>query len=168
MKPRPDPLRPDPPRPPRPASPPGVPAITAAMDRARRDLIQILAVSDPIDEETYGRAVGVFSKYLKALLRSFHTLSPPAQDKLRPFLLYARQVQHYLVFLLRFPGILGVPHHSEIEQTLKYLQQQESLVSGLYADLAAQQKALVHGQFSRALDAKLARRGHPDTTTSDG
>jgi hypothetical protein len=118
----------------------------------------LLEQNAPIAEATFNPLVGTFTHLLNALLKKYPSLGEGEKDVARPFILYLRQMQGYLVFLLRFPAILQVPHHSEINQALDFITRRESLVEETYVPLARQEKNLFSGQFRGHLEECLGKR----------
>ncbi len=122
------------------------------------ELSVLLGGDEIISYEEFVELTGCFTKCLNMLLRAYPTSEESIQDDLRPYLLYFRQIQHYLTFLLRFPEILAVPHHSEIQQTLDIITRRETLMRELYNPLAASQKALFTGPFRTDLERCLTKK----------
>ncbi|MHA1732650.1 MAG: hypothetical protein ACTSU5_11960 [Promethearchaeota archaeon] len=125
-------------------------------------LRETLGSDEPIDLDEFQGLAGKFSSELNALLREYHGWSDAERDAARPLVLYLRQVQHYLVFLLRFPDILAVPHHCEIQQVQEFLANRDELLAGKYAELAGQQKGLFAGPFRQELERCLGKRFAPE------
>ncbi|MHA1267251.1 MAG: hypothetical protein ACTSRS_18585 [Candidatus Helarchaeota archaeon] len=127
------------------------------------ELEKILSAGTPIDEIQYCVIVGNYSKELNLLLQRYFQSNDEIQDKMRPYLNYFRQLQHYLVYLTRYSTILQIPHHSEIQQTISFIQNQEELITKLYTKISDAQKALMtNNQFKeileKALEEKLQQR----------
>jgi len=120
-----------------------------------QDLKEILKADNPINENLYFELVGKYSKQLKKFLTTYFDSDKKTQALMRPSLNYYRQLQHYLVFIIRYPTILQVPHHSEILQTLSIIENQEELIKGLYTDLSKKQTNLLNGDFRKVLEDYL-------------
>ena len=56
------------------------------------------------------------------------------------------------MFLLRFPTILQIPHHSEIEQTLDFIQRKDELILKDYSHYSENERELLHGSFKEKLE----------------
>ena len=121
-------------------------------------LEEILKHDNTINEQIYCETVGAFSKELKILLQKYFESDDTTQDELRPYLNYYRQLQHYLVFLVMNSEILQVPNHSEILQTLSFIENQEKLIQELYIGFSEEQKRLLTGDFREILDKILEAR----------
>ncbi|OLS14078.1 MAG: hypothetical protein RBG13Loki_2256 [Promethearchaeota archaeon CR_4] len=117
----------------------------------------LLARDSPIPEELFYPLSGEFTRLLNLVLKQYPDLNDRGKDSARPLILYCRQLQGYLVFLLRFPDILQVPHHSEINQTLDFITRREELLEKIYIPLAWQEKQLFSGQFREILEGYLAK-----------
>lgn len=118
-------------------------------------LAEILKADTAIDEQIYCETVGAYSKELKMLLQKYYESDDEEQDGLRPYLNYYQQLQHYLVFLIMNSTILQVPHHSEILQTLTFIENQDKLIQELYLKFSEAQKQLLTGAFRSNLDKIL-------------
>src|SRR5271157_713001 len=129
-------------------------------------LSQLLLQDTEIDPDEFTCFVGDFTKLLNLVLRKYPDLGEELKDDVRPHLLYLRQVQNYLVFLLRFPSILNVPHHSEIQQTLDFILNRETLLEEKYVPLALHEKNLFNGGFRDELEACLEHRTPPNSRSS--
>jgi hypothetical protein len=121
-------------------------------------LTEILKQNAAINEQVFCETVGVFSKELKVLLQKYFESDEKMQDELRPYLNYYRQLQYYLVFLVMNSEILQVPNHSEILQTLSFIENQEKLIQELYIGFSEEQKRLLTGDFREILDKILEAR----------
>lgn len=121
-------------------------------------LLQMLKSDTVIPEDPFFEAVGRFSKQLKVVLREYFTANSLLQAKMRPYVNYYRQLQNYLVFILRFPTILVVPHHSEIEQTVRFMEQKNLLIQTVYIELSQHEYELLKGDFHENLDRLLSKR----------
>jgi hypothetical protein len=119
------------------------------------NLAEILKQDTAIDEQLYCETVGTFSKELKGLLQVYFESAEKTQDKLRPYLNYYRQLQHYLVFLIQNEKILQVPHHAEILQTLTFMENREQLIAEIYISLSDAQKKLFTSDYRQILDNLL-------------
>ena len=108
-----------------------------------------------IDEEEYCKVVAAYSRELKALLKKYFEVNEEGKDELRPWVNYYKQLQHYLVYLVRFSEILQVPHHSEILQTLLFIKKQDELIEKIYIALSQAQKELFSEANLKALDRAL-------------
>ncbi len=117
-----------------------------------RNLKETLNFDTPIEENLYFKLVGDYSKELNLILGTYFESDEKTQTLMRPFLNYFRQLQHYLVFIIRYPTILQVPHHSEILQALNFIEQQESLIKEQYNDFSKHQKEFLTGEFRRILE----------------
>ena len=124
-------------------------------------LQKLLAVETPIPVESFNQLVGNFTRFLNLILKKYPDLPETEKDGARPHILYWRQLQAYLVFLLRFPEILQVPHHAESVQALNFIKQREKLLRELYVPLAQQEKNLFSGSFRQQLEECLAKRVEP-------
>jgi hypothetical protein len=125
---------------------------------ALNDLANLLQQDSFIDEGEFNGLVGDFTKSLNCILGKYPDLDEDMKDEVRSHLLYLRQVQNYLVFLLRFPDILNVPHHCEIEQTLDFILNREDLLENKYKSLALHEKKLFQGDFREKLEACLEHK----------
>lgn len=114
-----------------------------------------------LDLEEFTDLVGDFTRDLNRILHQYPDLSEGEKDQTRPHALYLRQLQGYLVFLLRFPRILQVPHHAEIQQTLDFILQREDLLDKVYDPLATHEKQLLSSGFRDKLEACLEHRLPP-------
>jgi hypothetical protein len=112
----------------------------------------MLSSNKLIPEDPFFEEVGHFSKELKLILSTYFESPPKKQDELRPFINYYRQLQNYLVFILRFPTILLVPHHSEIQQTLEFIHSKKKLIETLYHQISEEEKKLLCGEFKENLE----------------
>lgn len=120
------------------------------------DCFENIGKDDPqIVEDTYFKKVGEFSANIKLLLNTYFENNREEQLKYKPDILYYRQVQGYLVFLLRFPEILKVKDHDEIQQTRKFLENKEYLMRTIYNQLAEHETNLFEGDFRDILEEKL-------------
>ncbi len=125
-------------------------------------LKRILASSEVIPTETFQQLAGTFTRLLNLILKAYPEMVDAEKDAARPHILYWRQLQGYLVFLLRFPDILQVPHHAEITQALDFIVHQENILTEIYVPLARQEKNLFAGQFRQHLEECLGKRAqHP-------
>jgi hypothetical protein len=115
-------------------------------------LITLLRSNSIISEDQFNPITGQFTHHLNELLRYYADQDSVVKDSLRPYINYYRQVQNYLVFLLRFPDILKVPHHSEIQQTLNILENREILLKTTYAEISDAEKRLFEGEFRDRLN----------------
>jgi hypothetical protein len=109
-------------------------------------------------EEKYFKEVGNFSKHLKQLLNIYFDDNTKRDTQLqyKPQILYFRQVQHYLVFILRYPDILTVYEHDEIKQTKNFLENKDYLIDLQYKKISEHQTELFDGDFRKILDEKLS------------
>ena len=122
------------------------------LESVSENLIHILDSNSAIPEQEFRSATGRFSSELNRLLRNYAECPNETKDRLRPYINYYRQVQNYLVFLLRFETILQVPHHSEIQQTLYYLAHREELIEKIYRSLSEKEKELMTGRLKQDLE----------------
>lgn len=99
-----------------------------------------------------------FTKVLKKLLDLYSKSERETQLKYKPHILYYRQVQGYLVFLIRFPTILTVRDHDEIEQTLEFLNNREEMIATKYKIIAEDQTRVFDGDFRKKLEEKLRKK----------
>ncbi len=126
-------------------------------------LREILASSKAIPAVTFQQLAGAFTHLLNLILKTYPDLADSEKDAARPHILYWRQLQGYLVFLLRFPEILLVPHHSEINQLLTFIIHREKLLNEIYVSLARHEKNLFAGHFREHLEECLGKHTpHPD------
>ncbi len=122
----------------------------------------VLASSKVILADTFQQLAGTFTRVLNLILKKYPDLTDSEKDSARPLILYWRQMQGYLVFLLRFPDILQVPNHAEITQALDFIVHREKLLTEIYVPLARQEKNLFSGQFRKHLEECLGKRAqHP-------
>ena len=110
------------------------------------------------NETFYCENVGNFSKHLKDLLDTYFKFDLSISRTFKPLILYYRQVQGYLIFLVRFLEILKVKDHDEILQAKNFILQKDQLIKKIYNDLADQQTELFEGDFRKYLNDKLSRR----------
>jgi len=99
--------------------------------------------------------VGDYSKELKVVLNTYFASTDTIQTLMSPFLNYYRQLQHYFVFIIRYPLILKVPHHSEMLQTLTFIENRDQLIAERYAAFSRTQQELLTGDFIKVLDQLL-------------
>jgi hypothetical protein len=125
-------------------------------------LKELLKSQTAIDEELFSKLVGKYSKALKHLLNQYFSVSLTEQKDLSPYINYYRQVQHYLVFILRYPTILLVPNHSEILQTLKYIDNKTELINSLYIPMSKRNRTLLEGEFKKKLEENFRNRNELD------
>jgi len=118
----------------------------------------LLSRNEAIPQEPFQELAGTFTRLLNLILKKYVDLTAPDKDNARPLILYWRQLQGYLIFLLRFPEILQVPHHSEINQTLDFIVQRDILLKERYVPLANQEKSLFSGSFRGELERCLGKR----------
>ena len=118
-------------------------------------LKELLESNTEIDEVCFCKVVGDYSKELKLLLNNYFKADDALKNEIRPFLNYYRQLQHYLIYLIRYPTILKVPSHAEILQTLSFIENQDFLIAEKYISLSEAQKQLLSGDFIRQLDELL-------------
>jgi ferric iron reductase protein FhuF len=130
----------------------------AEIDRIRLQLIEMLQSQQSIPEDPFFMLVGAFSAALKRLLSKYFEKDASGKDLLRPIVNYYRQVQNYLVFLLRYPDILQIPQHSEIEQTLRYLHDPEKWINEVYMQLAEKEKNLMSGDFRESMERLFSKK----------
>lgn len=121
-------------------------------------LEQMLQSDAAIEEEAFCKVVGLYSKELKVLLRTYFEVDAAKKDELRPWINYYRQLQHYLVYLIRYSEILQVPHHSEILQTLAFIENQDRLIQNVYVAVSEAQKQLFSKEFLNKLDELLEEK----------
>ena len=124
------------------------------MDRAA----EMLRSDKPISDDDFTPIAGSFTGELKNHLRKYHKLSREEKERVAPKITYYRLVQHYFSFILRFPDILSVPHHSEIEQTLKIIENKNHLLETKYKKLAQQKFQLLEGDFKQKLEGLFEKR----------
>ena len=134
------------------------------------DLVELLTSDTEIDENVYCKKVGDYSKELKILLTKYFEVDEETQDKMRPYVNYYRQLQHYLVFLVMNSEILKVPHHSEIIQTIVFMEGRDRLIQNVYIDFSKAQKQLFSSEFREILDKilelKLLQRKKSNSSTN--
>lgn len=133
--------------------------VISNLDTIMRDILDCfenIGKSEPqFIEDTYFKKVGEFSSKIKLLLNTYFENNREEQLKYKPDILYYRQVQGYLVFILRFPDILKVKDHDEIQQTRKFLENKEYLIRTIYNQLAEHETNLFEGNFRNILEEKL-------------
>lgn len=133
--------------------------VISNLDTIMRDILDCfenIGKSEPqVIEDTYFKKVGEFSSKIKLLLKTYFENNREEQLKYKPDILYYRQVQGYLVFILRFPDILKVKDHDEIQQTRKFLENKEYLIRTIYNQLAEHETNLFEGNFRNILEEKL-------------
>jgi len=132
--------------------------ICAKLQKSLHLLAQILRGDIEIDNQSYCEEVGHFSKELNLLLHKYFKVNEEARDKLRPWINYYRQLQHYLIFLVRNEDILKIPHHSEILQTVNFIENQEKLIEDIYFGISKVQKGLFSNEFLQKLDKLLEEK----------
>jgi hypothetical protein len=125
------------------------------LQRTINEITQILKNDTEIDDELYFKMVGEYSKELKGLLNTYFISPETIQTLMSPFLNYYRQLQHYFVFIIRYSLILKVPHHSEILQTLAFIENRDQLIKERYVEFSKTQKELLTGDFVKVLDQLL-------------
>lgn len=133
-------------------------AFASELEMCIDSLRAFLTSSEVLSPDTFQCLAGTFTHVLNLILKVYPNLTDSEKDNARPFILYWRQLQGYLVFLLRFPDILHVPHHSEILQALDFITQREKLLRKIYIPLAQQEKNLFSGQFREHLEECLGKR----------
>jgi hypothetical protein len=132
--------------------------ITSVFEHLQRiidEIAKLLKSDTEIEEELYFKLVGDYSKELKGILNTYFASPDTLQTLMSPFLNYYRQLQHYFVFIIRYPLILKVPHHSEILQTLAFIENRDQLIKERYEEFSKTQKALLTGDFIKDLDQLL-------------
>jgi hypothetical protein len=122
------------------------------IDITIESLFSLLSIDSIIAEDSFFESVGIYSKQLKEILSYYFTLEETERYPLQPYLNYYRQLQGYLVFILRFPDILQVPHHSEIEQTLEFISKKDELIENFYTKYSNKERTLLHGSFKEQLE----------------
>ncbi|MHA1338379.1 MAG: hypothetical protein ACTSRZ_00575 [Promethearchaeota archaeon] len=141
--------------------PDNFPDVIKALDNLLQKLIEcfdnIGIIDDEENENTFFKLVGKYSKMIKIMLNIYFNSSRKIQLEYKPEILYYRQVQGYLVFLLRFPDILKVKDHDEIQQTKRFMQEKQRLVKNLYKNLADEQTFLFESDFREKLDEKIQK-----------
>lgn len=128
------------------------------LDNSVKALVHLLDHSEPILEDPFFVEVGIFSSLLNKLLKYYAIAQAKEKDNLRPQINYYRQIQNYLVFLVRFPDILKVPHHAEIEQTLSIMKNREKWINEIYRDLSQREKNNLEGPFKQKLEQLLEKK----------
>ena len=130
-----------------------------SIDKIIEKLRAILVSDKPILDDVFFPLVGDYSKGLKQILEAYHEPSRTKGDKnfMAPYINYYRQLQNYLIFICRFPTILLVPKHSEILQTLNFIDQKEKLLKELYESLSKQEKALFNSPFKDELEYLIGK-----------
>ena len=122
-------------------------------------LFQDIGVKSEQDiEDLYFKKVGEFSAFLNQLLEIYFDNPRDLQLKFKPDILYYRQVQGYLVFLLRYPTILKVKDHTEIKQTRLFLENKQELLDKIYYALANHETQLFEGDFREKLEKMMETR----------
>jgi len=128
-------------------------------------LENMLESDHPIPEDPFFVLTGNFSKELKEILNAYFDADLARKTFLQPYINYYRQLQNYLVFILRFPTILLVPHHSEIEQTLRIIRNKETLIHEMYIPYSKRESELLHGEFHDQME-KLFGKASPRERTA--
>lgn len=118
-----------------------------SIDHIIEQLQHMLESDKPIPEDPFFVVTGNFSKEVKTLLATYFEADQSQKIVLQPYINYYRQLQNYLVFILRFPTILLVPHHSEIEQTLRFIRNKNTLITEMYVPYSQRESDLLHGDF---------------------
>ncbi len=112
------------------------------------------------NEKLYFKLVADYSKLVNRLLDAYfeNENNRDEQIKYKPDILYYRQLQEYLVFLIRFPEILQIADHDEIKQTQYYLENKKLLIKEIYNKMSEHQNTLFTGNFRSNLDKTLSKR----------
>lgn len=132
----------------------------SSIDHLVDQLERMLESDQPIPEDPFFVLTGNFSKELKTILNAYFDADSTRKPVLQPYINYYRQLQNYLVFILRFPTILLVPHHSEIEQTLRIIRNKETLIHEMYIPYSKRESELLHGEFHDQME-KLFEKASP-------
>jgi hypothetical protein len=128
------------------------------LEFSAKKIVNLLDRSEPIPEDPFFIEVGFFSSSLNKLLKYYTIVPASEKDNLRPIVNYFRQIQNYLVFLVRFPDILRVPHHAEIEQTLSIMKNREKWINEVYRDISQSEKEILNGSFKVKLEKLFEKK----------
>ncbi len=135
-------------------------------------LEKTLSDSGKINQDAFYRQSSNYSKELKKILRNYHEISDKEEKhSYTSHINYYRQLQHYLIFMVRYPTILTVPNHSEIQQTLQFIQKKDELIQNIYIRMSKKQQDLFHGNFKHKLEDFFDRKNqkeknNPQNTSS--
>ncbi|MBN2155991.1 MAG: hypothetical protein JW776_08110 [Candidatus Lokiarchaeota archaeon] len=109
-------------------------------------------------EESYCYLVGSFSKQLRKLLDVYHEQSRDEQMKLKPSVLYYRELQQYLVYFVRFPSALYQKNHPFLKELQDLIEYKGYMIKTKFKKKAMQESQLFESDFREKLEKTLSRR----------
>jgi hypothetical protein len=121
---------------------------------------QIETINTEEFEEAYCYHVGFFSKLLRKLLDQYHDEKRTKDDQkmIKPYLLYFREIQQYLVFFVRFPSALYQKNHPYLKELRDLIDKFEFHIKNKYKEKAIQESMLFETDFREKLEKTLSRR----------
>jgi len=128
---------------------------------------QILDLFDQIEtinsekfEETYCYHIGSFGKLLRKLLDRYHdeARAKDEQVKIKPYLLYFREVQQFLVYFVRFPSALYQKNHPYLIELKDLIERIDFYIKNKFKEKAIQESMLFETDFREKLEKTLSRR----------
>lgn len=136
----------------------GIDLMNEIMDRFVDCFNQIGLGDDEENETRFCVLLAEFTRVLKKMLDLYSKSERSIQLEFKPHILYYRQIQGYLVFLIRFPEILKVRDHDEIRQTREFLENRDEMIKTKYSEIAEEQTRVFDGDFKNKLEEKLKLR----------
>jgi hypothetical protein len=128
---------------------------------------QILDLFDQIEildsekfEEAYCYHIGTFSKLLRKLLDQYHDgeRTKEGKTKIKPYLLYFRELQQFFVYFVRFPSALYQKNHPYLKELRDLIQRMDFYLKNKYKEKAIQESMLFETDFREKLEKTLSRR----------
>ena len=111
-------------------------------------------------EERYCFNVGSYGKLLRQLLDLYHEdpNSSEIRTRLKPYLLYYRELQQYLVYFVRFPEAMYQKDHPYMKEMRELIENKEYFIKIKYKPKAIQESMLFETEFREKLEKSLSRR----------
>lgn len=111
-------------------------------------------------EDEYAYNVGSFCKLLRRLLDEYHdeTRNKEDQSRIKPFLLYYRELQQYFIYFVRFPSAIYQKNHPYLKDLRALIENKEKMIKIKYKPMAVQQSMLFETDFREKLEKTLSRR----------
>ncbi|TFG19697.1 MAG: hypothetical protein EU530_05440 [Promethearchaeota archaeon] len=128
---------------------------------------QILDLFDQIEtqdakkfEESYCYNVGTYGKLLRALLDQYHAESRNIEDKkrIKPQILFYRELQQYLVFFVRFTSAMYQKDHPYLKEVRDLIEKKDYFIRTKFKQKAIQESMLFESDFREKLEKTLSRR----------
>ncbi len=128
---------------------------------------QVLDLFDHIEEkdaekfeERYCWNVGEYSKLLRQLLDIYHDDLRTKEEKtqMKPYLLYYRELQQYLVYFVRFPSAMYQKNHPYLKELRELIEKKGYMLKAKYKEKAIQESMLFETDFREKLEKTLSRR----------